>query len=82
MHDGNAETQTKIVWARGDITTDRCPVSIVTASSKAWLERYYLWKSAGSRLNEEMASRDAEAFLVLLEAEQKELRNGQNTVTQ
>jgi len=56
------------VWARGRIATEECPKSFVSAESVELLEKYFVWAFAGRRTAEELAAREADAF-VLLDAE-------------
>ena len=61
----------KLVWARGRVGTEECPKSLVTPRSLEWVEKFLLWKFSGGGLDE-MAARDADAFLIL----EKEWRSG------
>ncbi len=83
MHDGGQDSDNSetIVWAHRDIIVDRCPICIISAASVAWLDRYYIWKTAGCQLNEEMSSRDMEAFLTLMEVERSEILDAHNSNT-
>jgi hypothetical protein len=64
------------VWARGRASADECPKSLVTPQSMEWLEKFFVWKFAGGGRLDELAARDAEAFMTL-EKEWREASNGQ-----
>jgi hypothetical protein len=65
------------VWARGRVRAEECPKSLVTPQSLEWIERFLTWKFAGGREIEELAARDADAFLIL----EREWRDGQREST-
>jgi hypothetical protein len=54
-----------IVWARGRVSTDRCPVSEITAESWGLLESYWVWRRLGASYPEDLGAREVEAFLIL-----------------
>jgi hypothetical protein len=61
------ETPVHVVWARGDVFTDECPKSSITAQSLTWVEEYFMWKRLCLDLRLDLNIRTAEAFLVLEE---------------
>jgi hypothetical protein len=63
-----------LVWARGAVTADACPKSIITAEMLRWIDEYYVWKLSGRTDLRRYPARMAEAFLVL----EQELRAEQN----
>lgn len=54
-----------MVWARGRVSAEECPKSLVTPASVELLEKYYGWKFAGGGPLTEMAAKQADAFLIL-----------------
>jgi len=64
-----------MVWARGRTGTEECPKSLVTPQSLEWIEKFFTWKFAGSRALNDMAARDADAFLIL----EREWRDGEQS---
>lgn len=63
-----------MVWAKGQVATEECPKSFVTAASAELVEKYFAWKAFGAG---EMTAREAEAFLVLEKEWRAEQTNGQ-----
>jgi hypothetical protein len=61
------ETPVHVVWARGEVFTDECPKSSITAQSLTWIEECFIWKQLGLDLRPDLNIRTAEAFLVLEE---------------
>jgi hypothetical protein len=59
------ETPARVVWARGQVSTDVCPRSFVTAESIGWVEEFLLRKWLRLALPAELSMRQAEAFLIL-----------------
>jgi hypothetical protein len=59
------------VWARGPVSTNQCPRSIVSAESRAWLEMYAAWRHCPTPLTE-MNARDAEAMMTIAELVERE----------
>lgn len=51
-----------MVWARGQVGTEECPRSYVTAASMELLEKYSAWRTFGPA---EVSGREAEAFAIL-----------------
>lgn len=66
-----------IVWARGRITTESCPVSFVTAESQTLLEVFHAWKVIGGADYNDLPARTVEAFFILENELRTEIRNGQ-----
>jgi hypothetical protein len=54
------------------VGTEECPKSLVTPQSLEWVEKFLTWKFSGSGAFDEMAARDADAFLIL----EREWRTG------
>jgi len=64
-----------IVWARGKISTPRCPVSYITPESVAFLEEFHVWKLLGGTDYQRLPARSVEAMFILeneLRMEQKD----------
>jgi hypothetical protein len=59
------ETPARVVWARGQVSTDVCPRSFVTAESIGWVEEFLARKWLRLALPAELSMRQAEAFLIL-----------------
>ena len=70
------ETPAKVVWARRRVSTDRCPTSVVSAQSLAWIEQFYVWKRLGTNYPGELPAREIEAFLILEQEAQAEVSHG------
>ena len=70
------ETPPKVVWARGRVSTDRCPTSVISAQSLAWIEQFYVWKRLGPNYPGELSAREVEAFLILEQEAQAEVSHG------
>ena len=68
----------RIVWARREVTTTRCPKGSITAASLKWLEEFAVWKSGGGQRLMALPAKTAEAFFVL----ENELRAEQNHARQ
>lgn len=66
-----------MVWARQGVSAERCPKSLITAQSQAWLEEYGVWKRLGSPERKELTARQVEAFLLLEDEFQKEAKHEQ-----
>ena len=64
----------KIVWARGNASTEECPVSYISPQSIEWLEKFFAWKTGGAE-HLRGAAKDVDALL-LLQKEWQELKNG------
>jgi hypothetical protein len=54
-----------VVWARGQVSTDVCPTSFITAQSIGWVEEFLVRKWLQLELPAELNMRQAEAFLIL-----------------
>ena len=55
----------KLVWARGRVSSEECPKSLVTPASVELLEKFYGWKFAGGGSLAELRAKEADAFLIL-----------------
>jgi hypothetical protein len=55
----------RVVWARRHVAANRCPKSLITAESLAWLEAYLVRRRLGGPPPEELPVREVEAYLVL-----------------
>jgi len=64
------------VWARGRVSTDECPKSLITAQSIGWVEEFLVWKHLGLALSFEVNVRQAQAFLILEEQLDLERQSG------
>ena len=54
-----------MVWARGRVSSEECPKSLVTPGSVELLEKFLGWKFAGGGSLNEVPAKDADAFLIL-----------------
>jgi hypothetical protein len=54
-----------VVWAGGGIVTERCPKSIISGVSVAWLEQFCLWQAIRHVAMEEWDARTVEAMFLL-----------------
>ena len=63
----------RVVWARGRIGTEECPISFITPASTEFIEKYFAWKMTGCA---DLTARDAEAFMILEAEMRREERNG------
>jgi len=61
------QTSPHVVWARGRISTDECPKSLITPQSIGWVEEFLVWKRLRLALSFDINVRQAEAFLILEE---------------
>jgi hypothetical protein len=59
------ETPARVIWARGQVSTDVCPRSFITAQSIGWVEEFLVRKWLRLALPAELNMRQAEAFLIL-----------------
>ena len=66
----------RVVWARGRISTDECPRSLITAQSIGWVEEFLVWKRLHLALPFDVNARQAEAFLILEEQLDLEKQSG------
>jgi hypothetical protein len=66
----------RVVWTRKQVSTTRCPKSLISGQSRAWLEEYVVRRRLRQGWPEELGARDAEAFLVLDAEWEAEMRNG------
>jgi hypothetical protein len=70
------QTASQAVWARGRVSTDECPKSLITADSIGWVEEFLVWKRLRLELSFDVNARQAEAFLILEEQLELEKQNG------
>ncbi len=54
-----------MVWARGAVAIETCPVSYVTAESLAFLQEFHAWKLLGGADLWSLPARTAGAFQIL-----------------
>jgi hypothetical protein len=73
----NPGAANRLVWARGNVVSHRCPKSIITASSLAFLEQFHIWKELSGLDLFALDARTAEAFLLLDREWRKELQDGE-----
>jgi hypothetical protein len=59
------DTPARVVWVRGQVSTDVCPTSFITAQSIGWIEEFLARKWLRLGLPAELNMRQAEAFLIL-----------------
>ncbi len=64
-----------MVWARGRVRAEECPVSLVTPWSTECVERFFAWKLSGGGGVMEMPAKRADALLTL-EKEWREAESG------
>lgn len=57
---------------------ERCPRSVITAESYAWLEEYEIWRTCRTPSLLEMNARKADAFWILENERARECANGQD----
>jgi len=62
------------VWARGQVATEECPKSLVSAASLELLEKYFVWKLSGGGGLMEMNARVADGFFAI----EEEMRGSHN----
>jgi hypothetical protein len=72
-----ADAPPAVVWARGRVSTDRCPVSEITAESWGLLESYWVWRRFGASYPCELPAREVEAFLILDQEARAEESDGE-----
>ena len=70
------QTSPHVVWARGRISTDECPKSLITAQSIGLVEEFLVWKRLHLSLPFDINVRQAEAFLILEEQLDLEKQSG------
>lgn len=63
------------VWAHGRVAAERCPVSLISAESAAWLESFAVWQRGGGEVWR-MPARDVAAMLVLEQESATEAERG------
>jgi hypothetical protein len=70
------QTPTKSVRARKRVSTDQCPISVISAQSLTWIEQFYVWRKLGPSYPGELSAREVEAFLILEDEAQAEGNDG------
>src|SRR6266480_2014208 len=55
----------RVVWARREISTTSCPTSYITPESVALLEEFHVWKLFGCRDVNRLPARSVEAIFIL-----------------
>ena len=66
-----------MIWARGGIALTECPKPVITPESGALVEEYLVWKRLGPAAVGELSARQAEAFVVLENAMEREKNHGE-----
>ena len=66
-----------MVWARGGVALTECPKPVITAESEALVEEYLVWKRLGPAAVGKLSARQAEAFVVLESAIEREKSHGE-----
>lgn len=69
--------QPRLVWARGKVTCERCPVSSITADSLYFIEEFQGWRLFGHQDYRSLPARLVEAMFVLENELRMEIRNAQ-----
>lgn len=64
-----------MVWVGGGVATNRCPKSVITGQSMAWLETFLVWKRSKATEVLQWDARTVEAMLIL----ENEVRGGVKT---
>ena len=65
----------RIVWARKDVALTTCPKSYITAQSSGWLEEFSVRARLGITDIRDLPARDVEAFLILEQQQEEEIRD-------
>lgn len=65
---GERQAGVKAVWARYGSATNRCPKTVITADSVAWLDQWAIWRQTGRGVSAEWSAKDLEAMAVLEQA--------------
>ena len=66
-----------MVWARGNVAADTCPVSYITAESIALVHEFQAWQLIGGVDLYSLAARTVDAFCVLEQELRAEIKNGE-----
>lgn len=66
-----------VVWARGNVSTDECPKSYISADSLYYLERFAVWRAFGNSQTDELPAKEAEALIILESQWKAEKQNAQ-----
>jgi hypothetical protein len=67
------------VWVRKGISLTTCPKSFVTPESELLLEDFLVRRRLGAIRTTELSAREAEAFVILDQAMNQEIRDGEYT---
>lgn len=65
-----------IVWGRGDVQTDECPTSLITADSLALVEEFLVARRLGIPESLDVEARKVDAFLILRDRMEREQHDG------
>ena len=66
----------KLVWVHGGTGAHECPKSLVTPASAEFVEKYFVWRTAGAMGWAELSAREADAFQMFDEEWRSEVANG------
>lgn len=66
----STESPARPVWVRGNVSTNTCPKSVISAESQSLVEEYFVRRRLGAIRLEALSARQVEAFLIL----EKEIR--------
>ncbi len=70
-------TAARVVWARGTVSCNTCPVSYITAESKWLLDEFQAWKLFGVRDHYALPAKLVDAIFILENEIRTEMRNAQ-----
>lgn len=65
------------MWARRGVLAERCPRSVITAESLAWIEEFEIWRLGRTPSLLDLDARKADAFWLLEGEKAKEGIDGQ-----
>jgi hypothetical protein len=68
----------RIVWGRKQTQTDECPKSLITGTSMALIEEFFVRRRLGIHDSLEMDARKVDAFLILRDEMEREERDGES----
>jgi hypothetical protein len=69
--------KSRIVWARGNTFSLKCPKSIISQGSLYYLEQFVLWKESGMGSLLSFEAKTADAILMLEKVWQSENQSGE-----
>lgn len=67
----------RIVWLRGGVASEECPVSSITPQSLYYLERFSIRQTFGIGCIDELPAKEVEALMILEAQWKAEAENGQ-----